>query len=84
MLNSILSINTMYDNFSVVEVGFVQSEYTVSELNRSVIVCAAVKQGILGVPIPMSIISHSLTALGKDMCMYIHAHVYVYVCFLPL
>ena len=83
----ILSIHAELRLFSVVEVGFVQSEYTVSELNMSVIICAAVKHGSLGVLIQMSIISHSLTALGNSihvcacmcMCMYIHVCICIYV-----
>ena len=43
-----------------------QSEYTVSEFNQSVMVCIEVKQGSLGIPISLSLATHDITALGNQ------------------
>ena len=43
-----------------------QSEYTVSEFNQSVMVCIELKQGSLGVPIHFLLTTHDITAQGKE------------------
>ena len=43
-----------------------QSEYTVSEFNQSVMVCVELKRGSLGVPISLSLTTHDITAQGKQ------------------
>ena len=43
-----------------------QSEYTVSEFNQSVMLCVEVKRGSLGVPISLSLATHDKTAQGNQ------------------
>ena len=43
-----------------------QSEYTVSEFNLSVMVCVEVKRGSLGVPVYLSLTTHDMTARGNQ------------------
>ena len=50
-----------------VEIGFVQSEYTVSEFNQSVMVCVELQKGSLGVPIHLSLTTHNITAQGESI-----------------
>ena len=49
---------------SVVDVGFVQSVYTSSEHNMSVMVCVEVKQGTLGISVNFSLTTHDESAQG--------------------
>ena len=58
-------IELKHDNFfSVVDVGFVQSVYTYSERDMSASVCIEVKQGTLGIPVDLSLTTHSGSAQG--------------------
>ena len=43
-----------------------QSEYTVSEFNQSVMVCVEVKQGSLGIPIHLLLSTDGVTARGNS------------------
>ena len=68
--------------FSVVDVGFVQSVYTASEPDMSAIVCVEVKQGTLGIPVNLSLTTHSGSAQGTRVqchkCSYSHSGVITY------
>ena len=44
-----------------------QSEYTVSEFNQSVMVCVELKRGSLGVPISLSLATRDVTAQGNQI-----------------
>ena len=44
-----------------------QSEYTVSEFNQSVIVCVELKRGSLSVPIHFLLTTHDVTARGNSI-----------------
>lgn len=47
-----------------VNIGLVQSVYEVSEQDMSVVVCVDVLQGILGIPVHLSLSTHSMTSQG--------------------
>lgn len=63
-----LLLKTFISCFTDVDIGFVQSVYRASEHSMSVMICVDVVQGILGIPVNLSISTHSITADG----MYIH------------
>ena len=42
-----------------------QSEYTVSEFNQSLMVCVELQKGSLGVPIHLSLSTYNITARGN-------------------
>ena len=50
---------------SVVDIGFMQSVYTASEHDLSVVVCVQVMKGSLGVPVYLSLSTESINAEGK-------------------
>ena len=49
-----------------------QSEYTVSEFNQSVMVCVELQKGSLGVPINLSLSTHDVTAQGNSEGQWEH------------
>ena len=49
-----------------VQIGFVESTYTVSERDSTVSVCVEVKEGTLGIPIIVSVSTPSLSAQGDN------------------
>ena len=63
---------------SVVYIGFDQTMYTASERDLSVMVCVEVKQGTLGIPVDLSLTTHSENALGIYTCT--HTCTYIYFC----